>query len=85
VAASVDPLSRVSLYKFECLARQETGSQVVVEVDEEDVLVKHLQYDGDCSLAVCIECKYALPLEWIKKHFKDNHKVKVHYELFIEI
>ena len=49
-----------------------------MDVDEEDVLVKCLRFDGDYNLAVCIECEYALPLEWIQKHFNDKHKVKVY-------
>jgi hypothetical protein len=56
-----------------------------VQVEAEDVLVENLRYDGDYNLAVCIECEYALPLEWIKKHFKDGHKVKVWHELFSKV
>jgi len=50
----------------------------IVNVDDEDLLVQSLRYDGDYNLAVCIECKYALPLEWIRKHFNDKHNVKVY-------
>ena len=50
---------------------------LIVIVDEEDVLVHHLRYDGNYNLAVCIECQHALPMEWIKTHFKDSHKIKV--------
>ena len=50
----------------------------IVDFDEEDTLVRYLRYDGDYNLAVCIECEYALPLEWIHKHFNDKHNVKVY-------
>jgi hypothetical protein len=53
-----------------------------VQVNEEDILVKSLRYDGEYNLAVCIDCEYALPLEWIKKHFVDRHKVKVNCKWF---
>lgn len=56
----------------------------IVNVDEEDSLVQSLRYDGEYNLAVCIECKYALPLEWIRKHFSDKHNVKV-YESIVSL
>jgi hypothetical protein len=56
-----------------------------VDVDEEDLLVQYLRYDGEYNLAVCIECKYALPLEWIHNHFKKSHKIKVYHDGFIEV
>ena len=57
----------------------------IVDVDEEDLLVEYLRYDGDHNLTVCIGCKYALPLEWIHNHFKKSHKVRVYYNEFIEV
>ena len=49
-----------------------------MEVDEEDTLVKCLRFDGEYNLAVCIECEYALPSEWIAPHFKGTiHKLLV--------
>jgi len=48
-------------------------------VDLEDALVEYLRYDGNHNLAVCIQCGYALPLEWIAKHFKDIHMLSVLY------
>jgi len=44
----------------------------IVDVDEEDLLVQYLRYDGDYNLAVCIECEYALPLEWICTTFQKH-------------
>jgi hypothetical protein len=52
-----------------------------VDVDEEDSLVQYLRYDGEYNLAVCIECEYALPLEWIAPHFKKVHKLSVENSL----
>jgi hypothetical protein len=50
----------------------------IVDVDEEDLLVQYLRYDGEYNLAVCIQCKYALPSEWIAPHFKGTvHKLSV--------
>ena len=49
-----------------------------MDIDEDDLLVQHLRYDGDYNLAVCMECEYALPLEWIRGHFNVRHKVKVY-------
>ena len=46
-----------------------------VDLDDEDALVRDLQYDSLYDLAVCISCGYALPLEWIAKHFKEIHKL----------
>jgi hypothetical protein len=57
----------------------------IVDVDEQDLLGQYLRYDGDHNLAVCVECKYALPLEWIHNHFKKNHKVKVYNYGFMEV
>jgi hypothetical protein len=57
----------------------------IVDVDEEDLLVEYLRYDGNYNLAVCIECNYALPSEWIHNHFKDSHKVKVYHNKFIKV
>ena len=34
----------------------------IVDVDEQDLLGQYLRYDGDHNLAVCVECKYALPI-----------------------
>lgn len=48
-----------------------------MEVDDEDPLAKKLNYDGIYGLAVCMDCSYALPLEWIEKHFKEVHKLSV--------
>jgi hypothetical protein len=48
-----------------------------VAADDEDQLAKFLKYDGMYNLAVCIECGYGLPLEWIGKHFKDIHSLAV--------
>jgi hypothetical protein len=62
-----------------------TKSNFLVDVDEEDLLVQYLRYDGNYNLAVCIECKYALPFEWIHGHFKKSHKVKVDNAGFIEV
>jgi len=49
-----------------------------VDVDELDLLGQYLRYDGQYNLAICVECKYGLPLEWIHNHFKKVHKVKVY-------
>jgi len=48
-----------------------------VHVDEEDLLVQSLKYDGEYNLAVCIKCEYGLPREWIASHFKKVHKLSV--------
>jgi hypothetical protein len=55
---------------------------LAVQVEEEDVLVTKLRYDGEYDLAVYIDCEYGLPLEWIKKHFIEQDKVKVDCEWF---
>jgi len=57
----------------------------IVDIDEEDLLVQYLKYDGEYNLAICIECRYALPLEWIHNHFKKSHKVKVYRDRFVEV
>jgi len=57
----------------------------IVDVDEQGLLVQYLKYDSDYNLAVCIECKYALPLEWIHNHFKKSHKVKVYHDGLMEV
>ena len=46
-------------------------------LDEGDDLVQYLRYDGSYNLAVCVKCEYGLPMEWIEKHFKDHHGIKV--------
>jgi hypothetical protein len=48
-----------------------------VDIDEEDLIVESLKYDGEYNLAVCIKCEYALPREWIAPHFKKIHKLSV--------
>jgi hypothetical protein len=49
-----------------------------VDIDEEDLLVQYLRYDGEYNLAICIKCEYALPSEWIAPHFKGTvHKLSV--------
>ena len=55
-----------------------TKTDFVVDVDDEYLVGQYLRYDGDHNLAVCIECEYALPMEWIHKHFNVKHKVKVY-------
>jgi hypothetical protein len=45
--------------------------------DDGNDLVQYLRYDGSYNLAVCVKCEYSLPMEWIEKHFKDHHKIKV--------
>ena len=57
----------------------------ILDVDEDDLLVEYLRYDGDYNLAVCIKCNYALPSEWIRNHFKDSHKVKVYHNRSIKV
>lgn len=64
------PYLKVSILKI-------TNTNSIVNIDEEDSLVEFLAYDETYNLAICIKCQYALPLEWICKHFKDSHKVKV--------
>jgi len=49
----------------------------IVDIDEEDLIVESLKYDGEYNLAVCIKCEYALPREWIAPHFKKIHKLSV--------
>jgi len=49
----------------------------LVDVDEEDLLVQHLRYDGNYNIAVCTKCEYGLPREWIEPHFKKAHKLSV--------
>jgi hypothetical protein len=49
----------------------------IVDVDEEDLLVQYLRYDGNYNIAVCIKCEYGLPQEWIAPHFKNIHKLSV--------
>jgi uncharacterized protein YlaI len=53
------------------------GANYKVQVDNEDPLAKKLRYDGIFNLAVCTDCSYALPSEWIEKHFKDVHNIPV--------
>jgi len=48
-----------------------------VKIDDEDPIAKKLKYDGIYGLAICTDCTYALPLEWIENHFKDVHKLPV--------
>jgi len=50
------------------------NTNVKVNRNQEDVFVEYLRYDGEYNLAVCMDCKYALPREWIHKHFRDCHK-----------
>jgi hypothetical protein len=57
-----------------------TKTDFIVYIKEEDLLLQYLGYDGNYNLAVCLKCEYTLPLEWIYKHFKDSHKVKVYYQ-----
>ena len=54
-----------------------TNTDFIVDVDEEDLLVQCLRYDGEYNLAVCIKCEYGLPQEWIAPHFKNVHKLSV--------
>lgn len=49
-----------------------------MDLDDDDDITKYLKYDGTYNLAVCIGCGHGLPLEWIRKHFKDVHKLAVH-------
>ena len=49
----------------------------IVDIDEEDLIVQYLRYDGEYNLAVCIKCEYGLPREWIASHFKKVHKLSV--------
>ena len=62
-----------------------TTTDFLVEVDELDLLGQYLRYDGEYNLAICVECKYGLPLEWIHKHFKKVHKVKVYDDGLMEV
>jgi hypothetical protein len=48
-----------------------------VALDIESELVEYLRYDGLHEVAVCVKCEFALPMEWIQKHFKDHHKILV--------
>jgi hypothetical protein len=50
----------------------------LVDLDDEDELIKSLKFDGAYNLAICIDCGYGLPLEWIETHFKDIHKLTVY-------
>ena len=52
-------------------------ADLIVDVDEEDLLVQYLRYDGEYNLAICIKCEHALPQEWIAPHFKNSHKLSV--------
>lgn len=52
-------------------------SNYLVAVDRENELVENLRYDGIHHLAVCVKCEFALPIEWVQKHFKDHHKIVV--------
>jgi len=54
-----------------------TKINFTVDIDEEDLLVQHLRYDGEYNLAICIKCEYGLPKEWIAPHFKNIHKLSV--------
>jgi len=49
----------------------------IVDVNEEDLIVQYLRYDGEYNLAVCTKCEYGLPHEWIAPHFKSIHKLSV--------
>ena len=49
----------------------------LVTVNRENDLVENLRYDGLHNLAVCVKCEFALPMEWVQKHFKDHHKIIV--------
>ena len=40
-------------------------SNYVVDLDKDDAYTEYLRYDGTYKLAVCVDCGYALPLEWI--------------------
>jgi len=60
-------------------------ANVIVDVDEEDLLVQYLRYDGEYNLAVCIKCEHALPQEWIAPHFKNSHKLSVLNSLSYEV
>jgi len=62
-----------------------TMADFLVDVNELDLLGQYLRYDGEYNLAICVECKYALPLEWIHNHFKKSHKVKVFHDGFTEV
>jgi len=53
-----------------------------VQLDYDNPLIEHLHYDGTYQVGVCDKCKYALPKEWIKGHFKDVHQVLV-YNSFV--
>jgi hypothetical protein len=46
-------------------------------INNEDPLIDILRYDSTYQLAICVGCEFALPLEWITKHFKDTHKLMV--------
>ena len=69
----------------QCIKRDETKSNTtiflkanhLVAVDRENDLMENLHYDGIHQLAVCIKCEFALPTEWVQKHFKDHHKITV--------
>ena len=63
---------------------RERKTDFIVDVEEEDLLIQYLRYDGDYNLAICIECEYALPLEWIRKHFQDKHNIKV-YKRIVQV
>ena len=56
---------------------------LIVQLDDVNVLIEHLQYDGTYRVAVCDKCKHALPKEWIKGPFKDIHQVLVYNSFFL--
>ena len=72
-----------------CMSRDGTESNPIfttfvnylVAVDHENDLVENLRYDGMHNLAVCMKCEFALPMEWVQKHFKDHHKILVTYNI----
>jgi len=69
----------------QCIKRDKTESNTMiiseanhlVSVDKEDELMNSLRYDGTYNLAVCVKCEFALPMEWVRKHFNDHHKITV--------
>jgi hypothetical protein len=59
-----------------------TKTDCTVDIDEEDLLVEFLRYDGEYNLAVCTKCEYGLPKEWIAPHFKSIHKLSVNSRIY---
>lgn len=76
-----------------CVKRDGTESNVVnllttnasVSIDKENDLMEYLRYDGIHQLAVCVKCEFALPMEWVRKHFKDHHKIAVIHDSRISL